>query len=85
MTRHLRFATVIFLSLLFVTSCQQTDKTAMNKAPVSPVKDIHSYGNPEAIKVTHVDLDWDVLFDKKIIKGRPILDLKGPTPVAMRH
>jgi leukotriene-A4 hydrolase len=36
-------------------------------------KDIHSYGNPQTVKVTHVDLDWNVLFDKKIIQGSATL------------
>ncbi len=32
-------------------------------------KDVHSYANPQTVKVTHVDLDWNVLFDKKMIQG----------------
>ncbi len=39
-------------------------------------KDVHSYANPEAIRVTNVDLDWDVLFDEKIIKGTAVLSFK---------
>ncbi len=52
------------------------ENTNMNKQQETPVKteakiaeDIHSYGNPQAVKVTNVDLDWNVLFDKKIIQG----------------
>lgn len=33
------------------------------------VEDAHSFSNPQAVRVTHVDLDWNVLFDKKIIQG----------------
>ena len=43
-----------------------TDNPEMETAMV---KDVHSYSNPESVKVTNVDLDWDVLFDEKIIKG----------------
>ena len=32
-------------------------------------RDIHSYSNPEQIRVRHLDLDCDVLFDRKILKG----------------
>ena len=37
------------------------------------VKDVHSYSNPQAVKVRHVDLDWNVLFDKKILRGTATL------------
>jgi leukotriene-A4 hydrolase len=38
-------------------------------------KDVHSYSNPQTVKVTHVDLDWNVLFDKKMIQGSATLSL----------
>ncbi len=38
-------------------------------------QDFHSYSNPVAVRVSHVDLDWDVLFDRKILKGTAILTL----------
>ncbi len=38
-------------------------------------KDVHSYSNPQTVKVTHIDLDWTVLFDKKSIKGSATLSL----------
>ncbi len=38
-------------------------------------KDVHSYANPQTVKVTHVDLDWNVLFDKKMIQGSATLSL----------
>ena len=36
-------------------------------------QDVHSYANPSAVRVRHVDLDWDVLFDQKILKGTSTL------------
>ena len=39
-------------------------------------QDFHSYGNPSAVRVTHVDLDWDVLFDQKILKGSATLTVE---------
>jgi leukotriene A-4 hydrolase/aminopeptidase len=41
-------------------------------------RDYHSYSNPEQVRVKHVDLDWDVLFDQKILKGTAVLALERP-------
>ena len=45
---------------------------AMNTA----AQDVHSYANPSAVRVRHVDLDWDVLFDQKILKGTTTLTVE---------
>jgi leukotriene-A4 hydrolase len=39
-------------------------------------KDVHSYSNPQTVKVTHVDLDWNVLFEKKMIQGSATLTIE---------
>src|SRR2546422_3763547 len=39
-------------------------------------QDFHSYANPSAVRVRHVDLDWDVLFDQKILKGSATLTIE---------
>jgi leukotriene-A4 hydrolase len=39
-------------------------------------QDYHSYANPSAVRVTHVDLDWNVLFDQKILKGSATLTVE---------
>jgi leukotriene-A4 hydrolase len=39
-------------------------------------QDVHSYANPSAVRVRHVDLDWDVLFDQKILKGAATLSIE---------
>ncbi|MFV0387158.1 MAG: M1 family aminopeptidase/hydrolase, partial [Pyrinomonadaceae bacterium] len=31
--------------------------------------DTHSYSNPHEVRVTHVDIDWTVDFDQKILRG----------------
>jgi aminopeptidase N len=38
-------------------------------------QDYHSYANPSAVRVRHVDLDWDVLFNQKILKGTATLSI----------
>ncbi len=47
-------------------------------APVESARDEHSYGNLGEIRVRHVDLDWDVLFDRKILRGSAVLSLERP-------
>ncbi|MBK0403107.1 M1 family metallopeptidase [Adhaeribacter sp. BT258] len=37
--------------------------------------DSHSYSNPQAVAVSHLDLDIEVLFDQKILRGTAKLDL----------
>ncbi|MCA1626136.1 MAG: M1 family metallopeptidase [Acidobacteria bacterium] len=39
-------------------------------------EDIHSYSNPKEVRVRHVDLDWMVLFDKKILQGTATLTVE---------
>jgi leukotriene A-4 hydrolase/aminopeptidase len=39
-------------------------------------QDVHSYSNPDAVRVRHVNLDWTVLFDQKIIKGTATLNIE---------
>src|SRR3954469_14485763 len=43
---------------------------------MTSAQDYHSYSNPSAVRVRHVDLDWDVLFDQKILKGRAVLTIE---------
>src|SRR5437899_13032648 len=38
-------------------------------------RDLHSFSNPEQIRVRHLDLDCDVLFDQKTLKGTATLDV----------
>lgn len=47
-----------------------------NAQGIKMASDVHSYSNPQEIRVTHVDLNWDVLFDQKIIKGSATLIIK---------
>src|SRR5579859_1289412 len=51
---------------------------ACNKSNTMPNarRDIHSYSNPEQIRVRHLDLDCDVLFDRKILEGTATLSVE---------
>jgi len=39
-------------------------------------QDFHSYANPSAVRVRHLDLNWDVLFEQKILKGTAVLTVE---------
>jgi leukotriene-A4 hydrolase len=56
--------TVIFASsFLFASVFAQT-------------KDVHSYSNPNTVRVKHVDLDWQISFEKKSIQGNATLTIE---------
>jgi len=71
-------AAAIFCFL--AASCSKP--TAMQNAK----RDIHSFSNPEQVRVKHLDLDCDVLFDKRILKGTATLTLDrrdGAAPLVL--
>lgn len=53
-------------------------QASMNPTP--PPHDAHSYANPQSIRVTHVDLDLTVSFEKKALEGTAILDVERVVP-----
>jgi leukotriene-A4 hydrolase len=57
--------------LLFCFCLTMTLGTSMTNA-----QDYHSYANPSAVRVRHVDLNWDVLFDQEILKGTAVLTIE---------
>jgi leukotriene A-4 hydrolase/aminopeptidase len=68
-----RFAIFLFCFCLLITL-----STAMANAQAA--QDYHSYANPSAVRVHHLDLDWDVLFDQKILKGTATLNIERISP-----
>lgn len=74
---------VVFLivSSLFVMSCQNTSTEKTNPPSAQAVQlveatDVHSQSNPKEIRVKHVDLNLDVLFDRKALKGSATLTIE---------
>ena len=59
-----KFALFLFIFCVATTSHSQ-----------SAAQDFHSYSNPQDVRVRHLDLDWDVSFDKKILKGAAVLTI----------
>jgi aminopeptidase N len=46
------------------------------------VKDEHSFGNPQQVQVTHIDLDLGVDFTKRSLSGTATLTLRRNQPTA---
>ncbi|MCI0339023.1 MAG: M1 family metallopeptidase [Acidobacteria bacterium] len=70
---------------LFAMACQDSSKDTSRKtqsniviAKLDDPGDVHSYANPEQVRVRHVDLDLEVLFDRKVLKGTSTLTLDRP-------
>ena len=63
-----------FVTFIFCFGLLSTFTTSMARAQA--VQDFHSYANPSAVRVRHLDLDWDVLFDQKILKGTAVLTIE---------
>ncbi|HEX9425800.1 MAG TPA: M1 family metallopeptidase [Pyrinomonadaceae bacterium] len=62
--------------------------TTVDSQPAA--KDFHSYSNPQDVRVRHLDLDWDVSFDKKILQGVAVLTIarlnkQAPLILDTRH
>jgi aminopeptidase N len=50
--------------------------SAVARPPQHAAEDFHSYANPGDVRVRHLDLDWDVLFDQKTLKGTAVLSVE---------
>jgi leukotriene A-4 hydrolase/aminopeptidase len=68
-----RFLFCFCLGIAITLGTQITDAQE-KREPAA--QDFHSYANPAAVRVKHVDLDWDVLFDQKILKGSATLTIE---------
>src|SRR5262245_56988714 len=67
----------------FVMACRNSStdgvkdlRPADATAKTNGARDAHSYSNPEQVRVRHVDLDLDVLFDRKVLKGATTLTVE---------
>jgi leukotriene A-4 hydrolase/aminopeptidase len=67
-----------------LAACTATSKQPQKPMPREPL-DRHSYANFEVARVKNIDLDLEVLFERKVIRGTAVLDLErtGPNPVQL--
>ncbi len=69
-----RIARFVFCLCLLITLGQSVANT--QHLHEQAATDFHSYANPAAVRVRHLDLDWDVLFEEKILKGTAVLTVE---------
>ena len=69
----------LFYFCLGVVIALGTDMAVAHENEPATV-DFHSYANPDAVRVKHIDLVWDVLFDQKILKGTATLTVDRISP-----
>src|SRR5262245_36735867 len=43
-------------------------------------RDVHSYANPDRVRVRHADLDLDIRFDRRILEGSVTLTFERRDP-----
>lgn len=71
-------AITIALGVALLAACTATQPPPPATAK-DVVRDIHSYARPDQVRVTHLDLDWQVDFDRKVLEGSAVLHLdRGP-------
>ena len=77
---NIKKSIIVFCAALFVCANSVISINAQNMKTTNQMKvsanDLHSYSNPSEIRVTNVDLDWNVLFDKKQLRGTATLDFQ---------
>src|SRR5215510_11142795 len=72
--------------LFFLAACASNSTAPLTDAGNSSVagkgsssgasRDSHSYSNPEQVRVRHVDLDLEILFDRKVLKGASTMTIE---------
>src|SRR4026207_1569387 len=70
---------ILGLSLLLST-CQHPNEQRNRTSSSAVVHDFHSYSNPDRVKVKHVLINLDVLFDSKTLKGFAVLEVERTVP-----
>src|SRR5262245_888618 len=79
----------VILLGLFVMACRNSSsesakglRPADATAKTDDARDAHSYSNPEQVRVRHVDLNLEVLFNRKVLKGVSTLTIERAQPGA---
>ena len=75
---------LLLLSASLLAACNLPSKQTQpeptkGQSPSDADKDLHSYSNPEQIKVRHLDLDLQVSFEKKTLEGSVTLTVERVT------
>lgn len=77
MVTKLKLTTFFFLTAMFFGAASVNSRAQKTTAATTTyAEDLHSYSNPQAVRVKNVDLDWTVLFDQKILQGTATLTVE---------
>ncbi len=76
--RNIALNLISFLLLYVFTTNSFSQTPTAPPQPTGP--DLHSYANPADVRVKHVDLDWQVLFAQKVLKGTAVLTVERVSP-----
>jgi aminopeptidase N len=76
-----RWATPVIL-VIFMSSCSKVPDAKPVPPPEEIAHDVHSYGNPAEVRVRHVSLDLNVVFDERTIQGTAVLSIEHVAPHA---
>ena len=90
---NLKFASIIIItSILFLIACDNQTNDNQNSLQTESkpdttmstnisITDPHSFARPEEAKMTHLNLDIEVDFDQKIIKGKASIQIDKQTEI----
>lgn len=73
---------LVFITGFVLAACQSKGPQTMTQQPSTSARDVHSYANPAEARVRHIDLDLEVLFDQKILKGTSTLTVERSSPTS---
>lgn len=68
-----------YVALALLAGCSGEKKPVTQ---VEPTRDVHSYSNPHQVRQTHLDLDLEVDFEKKELRGHSTLTIERTDPAA---
>ena len=79
--RSARTAVPAFLFCILAMTCDRpvsppSASPASDAGAASRAGDLHSYATPDEIVVRHLELDWDVRFDRRVLEGTATLQVE---------
>ncbi len=73
-------APLVAAGVALLTACSAPQPPPAMTTNDAAAPDIHSYARPNEVRVTHLELEWQVAFDRKTLDGAVLLHLqRGPS------
>ena len=74
--RTILFVAALLCAAVFASVGKSQKMETDSQTPFAIAADTHSFSNPQLVKVTNVDLDWNISFEKKSIEGAATLKIE---------